>query len=279
MTSASGGEASGTQIKPLLPSAIVPSAARKSRTALRLCRAIEWDHAASERRMSFRLSGSSAFRRIARMYSIDSRVGFAPGRANSNLGARRSSDMGYTYTWSHICVPPLLLLRPADRRCGPLSPASRFDSSWTVRHSRPRKANPRVAGVSRVGRDSPGNLLETQLESSRGASLEGSLKRVDEAGNAGPSTGRRKGAGHSGDARVCGGSDGNSADTDNGQGFHSEADGGSRRRGGRCRHGWRSCADARGRLRCSGSSQGGRRRRWTAGSGSCLSHRSRCGSC
>lgn len=92
------GEARGTQIRPFDPSAIVPSAARKLSKAFRLWRDMECDHAERVRRISFRLIGCSAARRMARTYSMDSRVGLAPGRAYSGEGTRRVALIQYMYT-------------------------------------------------------------------------------------------------------------------------------------------------------------------------------------
>src|SRR5881628_665812 len=87
MISRSCGDASGTQIRPLLPSATFPMAPRNDRAALRLCRVVECPHFARIARSRLRLTGPSADSRAFCRYSIDSRVGFAPGFANIGLGA------------------------------------------------------------------------------------------------------------------------------------------------------------------------------------------------
>jgi hypothetical protein len=75
--------------------------------AFRDCLFMEWDHKDSVLRISFRLIGTSASLKIARTYSIDSRVGFAPGRANSGRGGARRLDMPlYIYMAPHKRIPP-----------------------------------------------------------------------------------------------------------------------------------------------------------------------------
>ncbi len=78
MASRSCGEASGTQISPLLPSATIPWWPRKASAALRLGRVVEWPHLARVARIRLRLIAPSEPRSAPRTYSMVSRVGFAP---------------------------------------------------------------------------------------------------------------------------------------------------------------------------------------------------------
>src|SRR5581483_5500155 len=91
-----GAEAAGTQMRPLLPSAMLPSCARKPRAALRLCLVVECPHSASRSRSALRLTGPPAERSALRMYSSVARVGLAPGRANRGWGGFAWRGMGYT---------------------------------------------------------------------------------------------------------------------------------------------------------------------------------------
>src|SRR3989442_3422375 len=91
--------ASGTQINPLLPSAIVPWSPRKLTAAFRLCSVVEWPQCPRVARSPLRLTGPLAFCSAARTYSIVSRVGFAPGFAYRGLGAFTSCAMADT-----ICI-------------------------------------------------------------------------------------------------------------------------------------------------------------------------------
>ena len=107
MISRSCAEAGGTQRIPLLPSATLPSDARKARAAFKLCREVEWPQPASRSRSSLRLIGSPFARKAARMNSIVPRVGLAPGRENSREGGRAAGAMGYPYECtSHMSIPP-----------------------------------------------------------------------------------------------------------------------------------------------------------------------------
>lgn len=101
-------EAGGTQRSPLLPSARLPSEAKNSSAAFRLCREVECPQPASCSRISLRLIGSPFARRAARMSSIVLKVGFAPGLENSSDGARIASAMGYTNTCTPHIRTPLL---------------------------------------------------------------------------------------------------------------------------------------------------------------------------
>jgi hypothetical protein len=82
------GEAIGTHMAPLLPSATLPSSCKKLRAALRLRRVVRCPQRVSIANSWFRLSGPGASRSANRMYSMVARVGFAPGRANCRGGAR-----------------------------------------------------------------------------------------------------------------------------------------------------------------------------------------------
>src|SRR3989475_2369671 len=87
IASRSSGEASGTQIRPLLPSAIMPWSPRKFTAAFKLCLVVEWPQCPRVTRSRLRLTGPLAFCSAARTYSIVARVGFAPGLAYLGRGA------------------------------------------------------------------------------------------------------------------------------------------------------------------------------------------------
>src|SRR5256885_4131672 len=102
IASARGGEASGTQTSPLLPSATIPWSPRKASAALRLGRVVEWPQRARVARIRFRLMGPSDFWSALNTYSIVSKVGFAPGFAY-----RRRGDLAEGAMKGSICIRTL----------------------------------------------------------------------------------------------------------------------------------------------------------------------------
>jgi len=108
IASRSSCEASGTQMSPLLPSAIIPWSPKKAIAAFRLCRVVEWPHRARVSRSRLRLMGPSAFRRPARTYSMVAKVGFAPGFANLGSGGFADWAMLLLYVsiyYMYIFIP------------------------------------------------------------------------------------------------------------------------------------------------------------------------------
>src|SRR3989475_9517928 len=102
IASARGGEASGTQTSPLLPSATIPSSPRNASAAVRLGRVGEWPQRARGGRIPFPLMGSSDFWSGLHTYSIVSKVGFAPGFAY-----RRRGDLAEGAMKGSICIRTL----------------------------------------------------------------------------------------------------------------------------------------------------------------------------
>src|SRR3972149_2878178 len=103
----SWGDASGTQMMPLFPSATLPIRSRKVKAALRLWRFIECPHLAMVDKSQFRLTGPSADCRAFVTYSMVSSLGFAPGLAIMALG------VGTGGIWMHVVH--VILYPPSGR--------------------------------------------------------------------------------------------------------------------------------------------------------------------
>src|ERR1051325_6218100 len=93
-----------THCRPFEPSTTAPSSARKPRAAFKLGRLVPCPHDDRWRSSSLRLIGPRTVRKTARMYSMVSSVGLAPGRANAGLGGASSIGTGHYGPRGYVCV-------------------------------------------------------------------------------------------------------------------------------------------------------------------------------